>query len=238
MIYMMERPGGGKMKRRRIRPIYIFALFWVTYMAFWAISTNGESLWTDHNPYAPLFPVKNGDILKLTVDEPVVVDLEYENKGDEDVVLKMAPDKKHAEFLEGTDWEKSITRNQKKKIRWKNRLRFVMAVEAVSMNGDVVTFNGSRIIATEQGDTELNFRVSGRIQKGDIDRNRTIHSNNVADLQLAMRAKPIPGKTAYDVKTTTNPDGTTQEEAKLSDTEKARIAMEYLNRILGETGEN
>lgn len=199
----------------------------------------GQNLWRDHNPYGAHQNLRQGTILKLEVDEPVQIRYEYENTTDEDVVIKIVPDQKLTE-LPPTDNTKSITTKKTSNLKSWSRLRFNMAVTVqADVENDTVTFTGTKLIAQEDGRTRQLIRVSGRVNTGDIKAGRRVHSNEVADFQILVNGSAIPQTKDLPLKQVPGdePGDPPQPSAEMSDREREQLLLEYLNRILGESGE-
>ena len=201
----------------------------------------GADLWVDHDPYSPFTGLRGGVILKLHIDEPVLIEYEYSMQDDDKAVVKMVPDKKISEVLPPADINKSIQTTKKLKIEAKSRLKMKMAVTVRSVQGDgVVEFQGTKVLAYENGKGRQQFQIFGRVNRDDINSKRIIKSNDVADLQVTITGAPIKINKNFPMKTLPglNPGDPPRPSAELSDAEKQRLLLEYLNRILGETSDN
>ncbi|MEQ9363836.1 MAG: flagellar basal body L-ring protein FlgH [Leptospirales bacterium] len=199
----------------------------------------GQNLWQDHNPYGAHQNLRQGTILKLEVDEPVQIRYEYENLSDEDVTIKIVPDQGITE-LPPADSTKSITTKKNSDLESNSRLKFRMAVTVqADVENDVVTFSGTKLIAQEDGRTRQLIRISGRVHTGDIKAGRRVHSNDIADFQVLVNGGPIPQTRDLPLKTVPGdePGDPPQPSAELSDREREQLLLEYLNRILGESGD-
>ena len=220
--------------RRRAFLIVLTIVFIVT-----GAGLAGQNLWQDHNPYGAHQNLRQGTILKLEVDEPVEIRYEYENMTDEDVTIKIVPDQKLTE-LPSTDNSKSITSKKTNDLESNGRLRFRMAVTVqADIDDDVATFTGTKLLAQEDGRTRQLLRVSGRVHVGDIKSGRRVHSNDVADFQVLVNGSPIPQNKDLPLKQVPGeePGDPPQPSAELSDREREQLLLEYLNRILGESGD-
>lgn len=199
----------------------------------------GQNLWQDHNPYSAQQNLRQGTILKLEVDEPVQIRYEYENLTDEDVVIKIVPDQKITE-LPPADSTKSITTLKNSDLESFSRLKFRIAVTVqADVQNDIVTFSGTKLVAQEDGRTRQLIRISGKVHTGDIKAGRRVHSNDIADFQVLINGGPIPQTKDLPLKTVPGdePGDPPQPSAELSDREREQLLLEYLNRILGESGD-
>lgn len=198
-----------------------------------------QNLWRDHNPYGEHQNLREGTILKLTVDEPVTIRYEYRNLVDEDVTIKIVPDQNMTE-LPPTDNTKSITTLKDNDLESFSRLKFRVAVTVQgAVENDTVSFQGTKLIAQEDGRTRQLIRISGKVHAGDIKSGRRIHSNEVADFQVLVNGSPIPQTKDLPLKTfpSDEPGEPPYPSAELSEREREQLLLDYLNRILGESGE-
>ena len=74
---------------------------------------------------------------------------------------------------------------------------------------------------------------------GDIKSGRRVHSNDVPDFQVLVNGSPIPQNKDLPLKQVPGeePGDPPQPSAELSDREREQLLLEYLNRILGESGD-
>ncbi len=195
-----------------------------------------QSLWRDHNPYNPRQDIRAGVVLRLVVDEPIVLDYEYENSSDQNVVIKLNPDQKLFEFLPPADSNQSVTNKRTNRVRGRSRLSFRMAVQAqADPDNGVVVFTGRKLLAYESGRSRQEIQISGRVHLNDIRNGRVVHSNDVADLQIVMAGAAIPQNQELPMKQGQGEDGAPAPSAELSEAERARLLLDYLNRVLGES---
>lgn len=196
----------------------------------------GQSIWVDRNPYSRQASIGEGSILKLRIDEPVIVEYEYQNTGDEQLNVSMKPDRELTGFLPNYSTEKSISKEHTKTIRSRGNIKLNMAVTVLGVDDNgVVRFQGVKSLAQEREDSRIDVRVSGRVQAEDIQGDRRIESVNVADLNLSIAGLPIAQDRGLPMKSEETPDGQVVPSASLSDAEKEQLLLEYINRMLGES---
>lgn len=201
-----------------------------------ALSLQADDLWIDHNPYSSVSSMQAGTVLKLSVDEPVLVEYEYEGNGQETATIKLTPDKNITEFLPAASEDRSIAINNRLRIRSHGRVKFNMAVSIQTVEGETLVIRGARQISYENGRARQDFQITGRVSRRDVSTDRTIRSNDVAELQIVMRGSPIPQNRNLPMKQIPGENGQpARPSATLTDQEKQQILLEYLNRILGET---
>ncbi|MBX7057107.1 MAG: flagellar basal body L-ring protein FlgH [Leptospirales bacterium] len=196
-----------------------------------------QSLWRDQNPYNPRQDIRDGVVLRLVVDEPIILDYEYENTSDQNVVIKLNPDQKLFEFLPPADSNQSITNKRTNRVRARSRLSFRIAVQAQGdpSNG-VVSFVGRKLLAYENGRSRQELQISGRVHVNDIHNGRMVHSNDVAELQIVMAGAPVPQSQELPLKQAEAANGQPPgPSAQINEQERARLLLDHLNRILGET---
>lgn len=189
-----------------------------------------RDLWVDHNPYNPAGKIQAGTVLRLAVDEPMVIEYEFNAGQTDEARVKAVPDKSLTEFLPPANADRTISGRQESRSRSRSRMNFRMGVTVSRVTGDTIEFNGARIIAPEDGRTRFEIQAAGIIHRQDIGSDRTIRSQDVSQLQLVMKGGPVPGNQGLQLKP--NPDGSTS--AAPSQAEKEQMLLEYLNRVLGE----
>lgn len=197
-----------------------------------------EDLFNGKNPYVQSDEIRVGEILKLVVDEPLVVEYEYEGSRDDHGVIKLAPDKQLFAFLPGATDERSFNDNVRGKIRSRVRLRLNLAVRIAGIENGVARFDGGRRLGYEQGRMEQQMTATGAISLADIAKDRTILSRHVADLNLVVKGRPAERRENLQLKQQPpfHEGELPQIKADMSDAEKQRALLQYLNRLLGETG--
>ena len=224
------------MKTGFISTVNIFCFAVIGIAAFGSIWS--EDLYQGVNPYVQIEEVKVGDVIKLTVDEPVIIEYDYEGDSDDHRIVKLSPDKTLFSFLPGSDDDRSYVDKNRSKIRSRVRLRMNFAVRATAINNGVVELQGVRRLAYEQGRLEQQMQMSGFVSLKDVGRDRAIHSKSIANLQLMIVGRPIEQKENLQMKQAPgqNPGDPPVIKAEMNDTEKQRLLLQYLNRLLGETG--
>lgn len=210
-------------------PLFVVVLAGVLY---------AEDLWVPHDPYSSRSSLKVGSVLKLVVDEPLVIEYEYDKNSDENATVKMAPDKGISDFLPAANANKNVTGTEKIRVRAKSRMQFRMAVTAAAADNDgLIPIQGTRVIAHESGQARTEIQITGKLHPEDVSAGRMIRSRDIADLQIIVKGSPVLKSANIQMKQVpTGEPNRTKNSAELSDEEKQRILLEYLNRVLGETG--
>lgn len=195
-----------------------------------ASQTAARDLWVDHNPYNPAGKIAVGSVLRLAVDEPMVLEYEYSSNQSDEARVKATPDKSLTEFLPPASADRSITGKRESRFRTRGRMTFRMGITVSRITDDTIQFTGLKVISPEDGRTRFEVQASGVVHRSDIGSDRTIRSQDASQFQLLMRGGPIAQSQGLPMKQ--NPDGTTS--AAPTQQEKEQMLLNYLNRILGE----
>ena len=212
------------------------------------LSLGAQSLWQDHNPYAAGSKLAQGTILKLAIDETMLLIYEYENLADENIDLSLVPDRNITGFLPPVNAKRNVNKRFENRLNSRSRMRFDMAV---TVNSDPqnasLSFTGTKFIGQENGISRQQIQVSGRVHPEDVESGRLVHSRNVADLQITVLGAPVPRSTNLPLSDENGEEAETKVEsglgsqqakrpaAQLSDEQKRQLLWEYINRLLGET---
>jgi hypothetical protein len=212
-------------------PLLVAAAF--VLLAGMAGQVLARDLWVDHNPYNPAGKIAAGSILRLLVDEPMVLEYEYSSNQSDEARVKATPDKSLTEFLPPANADRTITGKQESRSRSRGRMTFRMGITVSRVTEDTIQFSGVKIISPEDGRTRFEVQATGIVHRQDIGSDRTIRSQDVSQFQLIMKGGPIAQSQGLPMKQ--NPDGTTS--AAPSQQEKEQMLLNYLNRVLGEMKE-
>lgn len=200
------------------------------------VSLSGEDLWRPGNLYNRPAIVQ-GSILKLSVDDPVMVEFDYENLRGDDSTVEAEKGRGNLEMIPGAGIERSFSGKKTGRLKVRGNLQFQMAVTVSEINGaGMLVLRGRRAVVREADDTEMIVELQGEINPQDVKADRTIKSAHVANLSLLVRGMPVEKRTGFTMKVTRDEDGNPIYTPALSDEEKARVLMNDLNRVLGETG--
>ena len=212
------------------------------------LGLGAQSLWRDHNPYSVGTNLGQGTILKLAIDEPVLIVYEYENLADENIDINLVPDRSLTGFLPSVDSKKNLSKRFVNRLNSRSRMRLNMAVTLdADPENNATRFTGRKLLAHEDNVSRQQIQVSGSVHIEDIESGRLIHSRDVADLQIVILGAPVPRSKGLPLEDEGSPgqqegqrSGDTQGEgtrppAQLSEEQKRQLLWEYINRILGET---
>ncbi|MCB1143745.1 MAG: flagellar basal body L-ring protein FlgH [Leptospiraceae bacterium] len=210
------------------------------------ISLGAQSLWVDTNPYSTgAAGLKKGIIIRVILKDGIKSDYKYESGKDENISIKFAPDKKSIPEIMGYNFDKSIVGVKNGKEKSQSKIIGVMAatVTEIDENGNLV-LSGSREAKFDKGKSSL--KLSGRVNPGELKEGNTVSSDMIADLVLEYNASPIDKnlndpdvqmKPALDYKgkPIIGPDGQPVQKAELSETERQKIILKNIKRLLGES---
>lgn len=220
------------------RFLRVSALAYSSLLSFYVIggALIARDLWVDHNPYSPSGRIVVGSILKLSIDEPMTVEYEFQGANSEEAKVKMTPDKSLTEFLPPANVDKNTQNKQDSRARSRARVKFRMGVQVTRVTETGIEFTGNKMVAPEEGRTRFQVQVQGQVNREDIQTDRTIKSEDVSELQVLMRGGPVPQNKNLPMKQT--PGTTTQGpglSAQPTAEEKEQMLLDYLNRIFGES---
>jgi flagellar L-ring protein FlgH len=222
--------------------IFLFALFYLLPN----LGLISQSLWVDTNPYSTgQAGMKKGMILKVLLKDGIKAEYKYESGKDETVSIKFSPDKKSIPENMGYNFDKSITgvKNGKEKSTSKIIGSMAATVMDIDENGNLI-INGTKETKFDKGKSSL--KISGRVSPQDLKEGNSILSDLVADLVLEYNASPIDKtltdpdiqmKPALDYKgkPIIGPDGKQVEKAELSESERQKIILKNIKKLLGES---
>jgi flagellar L-ring protein precursor FlgH len=199
-----------------------------------------ESLWRDKDPYSYPRSVSPGTVVKVVLKSSLKVEYETEYKATFDNDIRTVPDKKLISDLPSFTTNNTYMRSKVGKSKTNGKILGTMAVlvTGIDPGSGNLELEGSKTYT--YGEERINLRLSGTISPGDLDKNRNISSDNVANLRVEFQGTLSPKELTnpnVQIKTITNPDGTVTRKAELSDTEKQELIMKNIKRVLGESNE-
>lgn len=208
--------------------------------------SQGNSLWVDSNPYSTgQSGLQVGAIVRVILKDGIKADYTYESGKEDTMSLKSAPDKKIVPELMGFNADRSITGKKIGKEKSNNKIIGAMSAQVTGQDesGNLI-INGFRESTFDTGKSSL--KITGKVSPGDIRDGNSVESDRVADLKLEYIASPIEKnlkdpdiqmKPALDPKgkPIIGPDGQPVQKAELSETEKQKIILKNIKRLLGES---
>ena len=211
-----------------------------------SIVSQSNSLWVDSNPYSTgQQGLQVGAIVRVILKDGIKAEYNYEAGKDETITIKSAPDKKTVPEIMGFNSDKSITGKKNGKEKSQSKILGSMAaqVTALDASGNLI-IKGQRDAMYDTGKSIL--KISGLVSPGDIKDGNAVESDRVAELKLEYIASPIEKnlkdpdiqlKPALDPKgkPIIGPDGLPVQKAELSETERQKIILKNIKRLLGES---
>lgn len=201
-------------------------------------SLHAESLWKDKDPYSYPKTIQPGTVVKVVLKNGLRVEYESEYKATFDNDIKTVPDKKLVPDLPNYTANSTYMRSKVGKSKSQGKVVGVMAVLVTGIDPGTgnLELEGSRVFNLSE--ERINLRLSGTISPEDLDKNRFIASDLIANLRVEYQGTLNPkelGDPNIQMKRITNPDGTVTEKAELSDKEKQEIILKNIKRLLGES---
>ncbi|MDF3818729.1 flagellar basal body L-ring protein FlgH [Leptospira sp. 96542] len=197
-----------------------------------------DSLWKDKDPYSYPKSITPGSVVKVVLKQGIRVEYESEYKATFDNDIKTVPDKKLIPDLPAYNSNATYMRSKVGKSKTGGKVIGVMAVivTGVDPGSGNLDLEGGKTFNLE--DERISIRLSGTISPEDLDKNRYISSDLVANLRVEFLGTLNPKELKnpnIQMKRITNPDGSVSEKAELSDTEKQEILLKNMKRVLGES---
>lgn len=197
-----------------------------------------ESLWKDKDPYSYPKTIQPGTVVKVVLKNGLRVEYESEYKATFDNDIKTVPDKKLVPDLPNYTANATYMRSKVGKSKSQGKVVGVMAVLVTGIDPGTgnLELEGSRVFNLSE--ERINLRLSGTISPEDLDKNRFIASDLIANLRVEYQGTLNPKELNdpnIQMKRITNPDGTVTEKAEISDKEKQEIILKNIKRLLGES---
>lgn len=225
----------------------IFFCFMITFYCEYPVSLSSltlsptlhaESLWKDKDPYSYPKTIQPGTVVKVVLKNGLRVEYESEYKATFDNDIKTVPDKKLVPDLPNYTANSTYMRSKVGKSKSQGKVVGVMAVLVTGIDPGTgnLELEGSRVFNLSE--ERINLRLSGTISPEDLDKNRFIASDLIANLRVEYQGTLNPkelGDPSIQMKRITNPDGSVTEKAELSDKEKQEIILKNIKRLLGES---
>jgi len=220
----------------------------ILFFAFFSfgIYSQSNSLWVDSNPYSTgQQGLQVGAIVRVVLRDGIKAEYNYEAGKDETITIKSAPDKKSIPEIMGYNMDRNITGKKNGKEKSQSKIIGSMAalVTGLDTSGNLI-IKGQREATYDTGKSSL--KISGIVSPGDIKDGNAVESDRVAELKLEYIASPIEKnlkdpdiqlKPALDPKgkPMIGPDGQPVFKAELSETERQKIILKNIKRLLGES---
>ncbi|GBF49284.1 endoflagellar basal body L-ring protein [Leptospira ryugenii] len=203
-----------------------------------ANALNAESLWRDKDPYSYQKMISPGTVIKVVLKSSLKVEYESDYKATFDQDTKTVPDKKLVPDLPAYTSNSTYMRAKIGKSKTNGKILGTMAVLVVGIDPGSGNLELEGTKTFSYGEESINLRLSGTVSTNDLDKNRMVSSDHVANLRIDFVGTLSPKEIRnpnIQMKTITNSDGTTSQRAELSDSEKQEIILKNIKRALGES---
>ncbi len=192
-------------------------------------SINSRTLWQDRNIYASGANFNIGDILIVDISDISQLKFNITFNNDNSYNIISNPDANITGFLPKVSSNKKITSSDKADFSGKGNLNISIASRVVNRTRDgKFTINGAR-------EYSFNGKINRFVLSGIVDpvliKGRSILSKDIADFRLEIRGLLEKGVISMD-----RPglkEGETSS-ANLTEDEKQKIIMDYINKMLRE----
>jgi len=197
------------------------------------------SIWNDVNPYTDV--LKKGDLIKIQINEKFMLDVDDESLQNSEMKLRLVPDSKYLDFLSKS--EQSRGNSQKYRHRSKVKKKFDIKIIATveSVNGQNYVLKARKVINIDGVNSTI--ALSGRTNQRYV-LNGAVSSENMAELIIQIRTKPLPKKIKAVDNKTTAPAKTGEDKKEtsvskvnngnpLTEEAKRKILLRYIDEILG-----
>lgn len=203
------------------------------------LSLASQSLWQDRNLYSVGQDIRVGSSIQVVIKDGFRGEYTYDGGKEDSFVIRSNPDKKFVNENPNFRSDRNITNRQTAKSRTVGRILGNMSVliTAIDQTTGMLSLNGIREMGFDSGKTSL--KLSGKVSLKDLKEDRTVSSERVADLKIEYNAAPTKEELKdpdVQLKKRKNANGTAEiEKAELSESEKQKIILKNLKRLLGES---
>lgn len=190
-----------------------------------------KSIWTDKNIYSSGENLKVGDIISVQVDDISQLRFTMALADSASFNLSSNPDANITGFLPKVNSERKVNNTDKTEVSGRGNLKIVIGSRITELLGDgTYRIAGARSYSFNGAANQ--FAVSGIIDPAAV-KGRTVHSRDVAEFRLDIRGvKEVPGVNI--TRPAPGPDESAT--SALTEEEKQRIIVDYLNKMLREMG--
>jgi flagellar L-ring protein precursor FlgH len=223
--------------------IFVIIFFCISSLNLFSQS---NSLWVDSNPYSTgTQGLQVGAIVRVLLKDGIKAEYVYESGKDDTITIKSSPDKKSIPEIMGYNMDRTIAGKKNGKEKSNSKIVGSMAAQVIGLDpaGNLI-ITGSREATYDTGKSSL--KLTGKVAGGDIKDGNAIESDKVAELKLEYIASPIEKnlkdpdlqlKPALDPKgkPIIGPDGQPVLKSEITETERQKIILKNIKRLLGES---
>jgi flagellar basal body L-ring protein FlgH len=189
----------------------------------------GKSIWVDQNPYASNGGIAQGDVLIVTIRDisNLRYSMETETSHDTDIISE--PDTTITGFLPKAKARTKVNRKNNVRLTGKNNLNLSIAVRVLKRAGNNLAISGTKTYSING--TVTIITVGGLVNPSSI-KGRYVDADYLADMTLEVRTI----KRGFNIQRNA-PENDNKASANLTEAEKQRIIVDYLNKVLSELTE-
>lgn len=187
------------------------------------------SIWSDKNIYSSGESLRVGDIISVNIDDISQMRFTMNLNDSGNFSIRSNPDATITGFLPKVSSEKKITSTDKTDVNEKGTLKIVIGSRITARQNDGKLQVGGAREYSFNGVTSR-FTLTGIIDPASV-KGGSVRSRDIANLRLEIRGlKEAPGVNI--ARPPLKPDETAS--TNLTEEEKQRIIVEYLNKMLKE----
>ncbi len=200
-------------------------LAYVLLVAFGCL-LNAKSIWRDRNPYASEGDINVGAVVLVNINDISDMTFTVSTSDRSDGTVSSNPDMTITGFLPKVSADRKIRSDNSTKFSGKGKMSLSIAARVLERVGPLWSVAGSRTYSFDGAATIIT--VTGLVDPALV-KGRTVDSGNVADLTMEIRGV----KRGVQIQRAAPGEGETAD-ATLTEQEKQRIIVDYLQKMLGE----
>jgi len=196
-----------------------------------AIIISGEaifgqvSVYNGADPYRQIF--QNGDLVKIFISENLAIEVKNDWSGTTEMELKLTPDKKYFDFLQGTEQSRNSERVQKERNSIKEKFELTIMARIQRLENRLLGVNAQKTVTLDGRESVI--QITGVTHPRYIKKSE-VSSENVAQLAITIRVKPPIARS--NTVTTLEAGETEGETPSLSEEQKNQILLNHIREVL------
>lgn len=196
---------------------------------FFGSTLNSKTIWRDRNIYSSGGNLNVGDILVVNIDDISRLRFNITFNNDNSYNIISNPDSNITNFLPKISSDKKITTSDKTEFSGRGNLKITIASRITSIRDD------GKFNITGAREYSLNGKINRFLLSGIADpeliKGRTVLSRDISNFRLEIKGLQEPG--AVNIQRP-DPGQDKTADSTLTEAEKQRIIVDYLNKMLRE----